>query len=182
MEHRQAAEYAEDLVRENYRKLTELLIGRGLTITTMESITAGQIASLITDTEGSSAVLEGAFVTYSNRAKIMQGGPGEIIDRFSVYSEQTACAMAQACRDAYGADIGIGTSGTAGNIDPANPEVSSVGRLYFAISMGEETRAYSALLPPMKNRLAYKLAAAQEVYLALMSLLAGENIYLSEEK
>ena len=66
-------QYRENNIRENYRKLTRLLISKGLTITTMESATSGQIASLITDTEGSSAVLKGAFVTYCNEAKIMQG-------------------------------------------------------------------------------------------------------------
>ena len=76
---------------------------------------------LITDTEGSSAVLKGAFVTYCNEAKIMQGVPAEIIDRYTVYSNETAGAMAQACRKAYNANIGIGVTGTMGNVDPANP-------------------------------------------------------------
>ena len=57
---------AEQAIRRKYERLTKELIKRELTITTMESCTAGQIASLITDTEGSSAVLPGAFVTYSN--------------------------------------------------------------------------------------------------------------------
>jgi nicotinamide mononucleotide (NMN) deamidase PncC len=50
-----------------------MLIKKHLTVSTMESATSGQIASLITDTEGSSAVLKGAFITYCNEAKIMQG-------------------------------------------------------------------------------------------------------------
>ena len=53
-----------------------------MTITTMESATSGQIASLITDTEGSSAILKGAFITYCNEAKIMQGVPAEILDKY----------------------------------------------------------------------------------------------------
>ena len=72
--------YNESDIRHDYRKLTKLLIERGMTITTMESATSGQIASLITDTEGSSAVLKGAFVTYCNEAKIMQGVPAEILE------------------------------------------------------------------------------------------------------
>ena len=67
------------------KKLTKLLIERGMTITTMESATSGQIASLITDTEGSSAVLKEAFVTYCNEAKIMQGVPAEILEKYTVY-------------------------------------------------------------------------------------------------
>ena len=51
--------YDEKEIRADYRRLTKLLIEKKLTITTMESATSGQIASLITDTEGSSAVLKG---------------------------------------------------------------------------------------------------------------------------
>ena len=97
-----------------FEKITKLLIERRLTITTMESITAGLIASLLTDTEGSSAVLKGAFVTYSNEAKILQGVPAETIEKYTVYSQETAEAMARACARAYQADIGIGVTGTAG--------------------------------------------------------------------
>ena len=89
-------DYNEKTIREHYRGLTKLLIEKNLTITTMESATSGQIASLITDTEGSSAILKGAFITYCNEAKIQQGVPAEILDKFTVYSRETAEAMASA--------------------------------------------------------------------------------------
>lgn len=186
--------YSEPLIREHYRTLTELLIRKKLSITTMESATAGQIASLITDTEGSSAILKGAFVTYSNEAKIKQGVPAEVIEKFTVYSRETAAAMANACRKAYDADIGIGVTGTMGNIDPANPEASVPGQVYFAISVrgedGEEgavpgdteayhaepggvTEVYHAELAPQPTRLMYKLAVAEEVYERLIGKVSG---------
>ena len=96
----------ESSVREKYHHLTELLIERNLIITTMESATSGQIASLITDTEGSSAIFKGAFVTYSNEAKIRMGVPENIIRMHSVYSVQTAAAMAERCAAIYNAEIG----------------------------------------------------------------------------
>ena len=104
---KQMKNYNEKEIRDNYRKLTKLLIEKKLTITTMESATSGQIASLITDTEGSSAILKGAFITYSNEAKIMQGVPQEVLEKFSVYSIETAIEMAKACRKTYRANIGI---------------------------------------------------------------------------
>ncbi len=161
----------EKRVREKYRKLTLLLIDRGLTITTMESATAGQIASLITDTEGSSAVLKGAFVTYCNEAKIMQGVPAETISRWTVYSEETARAMAAACRSTYDADIGIGVTGTMGNTDPANEEASVPGEVYFAVSIRSGTRSYHDSLPAQPSRLAYKLLVAEQVCDRLMEIL-----------
>ena len=163
--------YDEKTVRQNYRHLTQLLISRNLTITTMESATSGQIASLITDTEGSSAVLKGAFVTYCNEAKIMQGVPAEIIDRYTVYSKETAGSMAQTCRNAYNANIGIGVTGTMGNVDPANPNASVPGQVYFAIDIDGDVKAYYVELPPQPTRLAYKLAVAAEIYEELVKRL-----------
>ena len=160
--------YDEADIRAKYTELTRLLIRNGLTITTMESATAGQIASLITDTEGSSAILKGAFVTYCNEAKIMQGVPAEVLDEYTVYSKETAEAMVKACVKAYEANIGIGVTGTMGNIDPANPEASVPGQVYFAIGIDGDIRSYYIELEPQPTRLAYKLAVAKEIYDELM--------------
>lgn len=149
----------ENRIRENYAEFTRLLIERGLTITTMESATAGQIASLITDTEGSSAVLKGAFVTYSNSAKIMQGVSGHIIENYGVYSRETAKAMARAAQRQYHADIAIGVTGTMGNVDPDNPE-GIPGNVYFAICYGEKSYVYHEKIPYQSTRLMYKLVVA----------------------
>ena len=71
---------------------------------------------------GASAIFKGGFVTYSNEAKIRQGVPAEVIGTFGVYSPQTAEAMAEACRMAYQAQIGVGVTGTTGNMDPSNAD------------------------------------------------------------
>ncbi|MBQ8981955.1 MAG: CinA family protein [Lachnospiraceae bacterium] len=166
------SEYVESEIRKDYEKLTKLLVRRQLTITTMESATSGQIASLITDTEGASAVIKGAFITYSNEAKIMQGVPAEMIDRYTVYSKETAAAMAQTCARIYGADIGIGVTGTMGNVDPANPEASVPGQVYYAICVNGSTESYYLELASQPTRLMYKLAVAKEIYDSLMKLLS----------
>ena len=145
---------SEAAVRGKYTELTLGLIRRGLTITTMESCTSGQIASLITDTEGSSAVLKGAFVTYSNEAKIMQGVPAAIIGTYGVYSAETAAAMAEACRAVYGADIGTGVTGSFGNADPA---------VYFAVATERGTETFHCTIPVQASRLAYKLYMADVI-------------------
>ncbi len=161
----------EEVVRANYRRLTLSLIEKGMSITTMESITAGQIASLITDTEGSSAVFRGAYITYCNEAKIRQGVPREVIDRYSVYSTETADAMAKACAEAYSADIGIGVTGTAGNVDPANPESSVPGQVYFSIDYRGKLHSCQKEMGALPSRYLYKLAIANEVCLHLTKLL-----------
>ena len=157
-------------VREKYRKITLQLIETGRTITTMESCTAGQVASLITDTEGSSAVLQGAFVTYSNRAKVRMGVPADTIAAFGVYSAETATAMARACREIYSTDYGVGITGTFGNADPNNAD-SAPGEVWFAIDGAEGAQAWHCAVPPQPSRLAYKLYMADVIADRLLALM-----------
>ncbi len=160
----------ETRVHRQYAQLTHLLIERGVRITTMESCTSGLIASLITDAEGSSAVFEGAFVTYSNEAKVMQGVPAQVIETHGVYSAQTASAMAKACRAAYAADIGVGVTGSFGNVDPNNAD-SVPGEVFFAIAAANGLDCYHCTVPEQTSRLAYKLYMADVIAGPLLQLL-----------
>ena len=162
----------ESTVREKYRRLTLGLIENKLQITTMESCTSGQVASLLTDTEGSSAVVKGAFITYSNEAKIRQGVPAQLIERYGVYSPETAASMAENCRASYSADIGIGVTGSFGNVDPANPD-SIPGEVFFAIACEKGTSVYHCAIPEQPSRLDYKLYMADVIADRLLLLLSS---------
>lgn len=150
-------------IRSEYINFTKQLIEKNITITTMESCTGGLISSFITDTEGSSAIFAGSFVTYSNNAKIMLGVPSETIKKYSVYSEETAKAMAIAARTSFNAMLGIGVTGTTGNIDPKNKKDSVPGKIYFAISSKQKTESFSIELPPQDSRADYKFLAAEKI-------------------
>ena len=158
------------LVHEQYNALTKALIEKGLSITTMESCTSGLIASLITDTEGSSAIFRGAYITYSNQAKIQAGVPSGIIEKFGVYSIETAVAMATVCRKAFSADIGIGVTGSMGNIGPANGD-SVPGEVFFVIDFKGNVEKYHIKILPQESRFDYKLAVADKVVKELTRLL-----------
>ena len=160
----------EETVRKKYADLTKLLIRNGITITTMESCTAGQIASLITDTEGASEIMKGAFVTYSNEAKIRQGVPAEVIAQYGVYSAECAAAMAEACRRAYDADIGVGVTGSFRNADPENAD-SVPGEVYVAIAMQGRTDRFGCSVPSQPSRYAYKLCVADLAADRLLTIL-----------
>lgn len=157
-------------VRARWAAITAKLIAKNLTVSAMESCTGGQLASLLTDTEGASAVVKGAFVTYSNEAKVMQGVSSQVISQFGVYSAETAEQMAKACRRAYGADLGIGITGTFGNPDPNNPE-GQLGQVWFAIAQDGICRTYELRLTAQPSRLLYKLAVCDAVAGALEELL-----------
>ncbi|MDO4489810.1 MAG: nicotinamide-nucleotide amidohydrolase family protein [Lachnospiraceae bacterium] len=159
----------EKQVRALYRELTKTLIEKEKQITTMESATSGQIASLITDTEGSSAIMKGACITYSNEAKILQGVPEETIQSFGVYSRETARAMAEAARRIYQADLAIGITGTMGNVDPVNAD-SVPGQVYFALDLQGKVTDYYRELPSQDSRYGYKLLVAKEIVEVLLPL------------
>lgn len=161
----------ENIIREKFEKITKTLIEKKLYITTMESCTAGLISSLITDTEGSSMVLKGAFVTYSNEAKIMQNVPAAVIDKYGVYSKETAAEMAKACKNTYAADIGIGVTGTMGNVDPCNND-SIPGEIYYAIAYKDTVSTYHVCIEPQANRYRYKLSVADNIADKILELLA----------
>ena len=160
-----------DDVREKYRDLTLLLISKGKTIATMESCTAGQIVSLLTDTEGSSAVVLGGLVTYSNTAKVIDGVSEDVISKFGVYSSQTASAMAQAARSRLSSDIGVGVTGTFANADPNNSD-SVPGEVHFAIATDDGTEGFRLSVPALGSRLEYKLFVADAVADRLLKILS----------
>lgn len=161
--------YMEASVREKYQELTRLLIEKQLTLTTMESCTSGLIVSLITDTEGASAVVKGAYVTYSNEAKLRQGVPEETIERYGVYSKETAAAMASACRKSYGSNIGVGVTGTLGNVDVNNAD-SVPGHVYFAIDLDGVVMVYEQELQMWPARYQYKLEIADIIGKSILSI------------
>ena len=137
-----STQFIEETIVKKYESITNYLIKHKLTISTMESCTAGMVASFLTDTEGSSATLKGAYITYCNEAKIKQGVPAETIDKYGVYSKETALAMAAACMDSYSADIGIGVTGTLGNTDPNNTD-SIPGEVHIGLIIPDNTSTTS---------------------------------------
>jgi len=113
------------------------LIHENIKITTMESCTSGMVANLITNTEGASKIFKGAEVTYSNEAKIIAGVDGSVIEKYGVYSIETAAEMAKKCKEKFKADIGIGVTGTTGNVDQNNND-SIKGVIFYEINYKEK--------------------------------------------
>ncbi|MGH2505278.1 MAG: competence/damage-inducible protein A, partial [Ktedonobacterales bacterium] len=90
------------------------LARRGETLAVMESCTGGLLASMITDTPGSSAVFLGGIVSYATQVKEQFGVSAETVRTYGVVSVETARAMALAARERLGASVGVGVTGVAG--------------------------------------------------------------------
>ena len=154
--------------QKNYALLTNTLIERNISITSMESCTSGLIASLITDVDNSSKIFRGSFVTYSNNTKIAQGVRKKTIDKYGVYSKETSIDMARACKKLLASDIGIGITGSLGIIDPNNKDSVS-GQVYFTIDYNE-TYSYFIVVDNQGSKFLNKVYAANEVCKELLKL------------
>jgi nicotinamide-nucleotide amidase len=108
-----------------------LLVARGLTIATGESLTAGLVAATLADVPGCSAVLRGGVVAYQVDAKAdLLWVPAEALAAGTV-SEAVARAMAVGAARTLHADVGIGTTGVAG---PDRPDAEPVGSVWIAVA------------------------------------------------
>lgn len=92
-------------------EIVKYLIEKNITIATMESCTGGMLASKITDIPGASDILKFSAVTYSTEYKIKMGVSKDVIDKYTVYSKETAKEMAYHIADFAGSLIGVGITG-----------------------------------------------------------------------
>ena len=101
-------------------KVVRKLIELNKTISTMESCTGGGLANAITNVEGSSEILKFSAVTYSNEFKIKMGVSSEVIDKYSVYSMETAMEMSKNISSFTNSDYGVGITGKLNRTDKNN--------------------------------------------------------------
>lgn len=113
------------------RRVVEENRALGRRIALAESCTGGLVAAALTEIAGASAVLDRAYVTYSNEAKMQcLAVSGDIIETFGAVSVATAWAMAQGALRNSGADVAVAITGVAG---PAGGSaLKPVGTVVFA--------------------------------------------------
>ena len=132
-----------------------LLRERGLTLSIAESCTGGLLTARLTEVPGSSAFLDRALVTYSNRAKHEELGiDGALIARRGAVSVEVAAAMASGVRRVAGTAVGIGVTGIAGP-DGGTPE-KPVGLVFVAVDTGAGPRVRRGLFPGDRERVRFQ--------------------------
>ncbi|MFN3755478.1 MAG: CinA family nicotinamide mononucleotide deamidase-related protein [Flavobacterium sp.] len=93
----------------------KLLKERNLTLSTAESCTGGKIASTISSVSGASSYFKGSMICYATELKTtLLGISPELIDQYSVVSQQVAESMAQGAQKVMTSDFAIATTGNAG--------------------------------------------------------------------
>lgn len=107
-------ELPQDLV-ELAKEVLTCARAQGKRLVTAESCTGGLIASFLTAVPGSSDVIEGGFITYSNDAKTrLLGVPRDALATHGAVSDIVASAMAEGALAQVQANMAVSVTGIAG--------------------------------------------------------------------
>ena len=118
----------------------KMLKERSITLSTAESCTGGLIAKSITDVPGSSLVLAGGMVTYTNRVKTeVLGVDASVIKENTEVSHACAEAMAERAKTLFGTDYALSATGYAG--PGGGTEKDPTGTVYIGIATPNGVRS-----------------------------------------
>jgi nicotinamide-nucleotide amidase len=122
--------------------VVRLLGERRQTLATAESVTAGLVANRIAHVPGASAWLRGGIVAYTNEIKArLLGVPTALLDEHGAVSAPVAEAMAAGCRERFGTELAVSTTGLAG---PGGAEHGKpVGLVYVGLAWAGGVRSVS---------------------------------------
>lgn len=126
----------------NFKNIIHKLQLRQLTIATMESCTGGGVANAITNMEGASEVFKFSAVTYCNEYKVKMGVAKDVIDKYTVYSMETAMSMAKAISTFADSNYGVGITGKLNRKDENN-DTGSNNLVYISIYCKDEDKFYN---------------------------------------
>ena len=131
------------------KDVVKLLIKLNKTVSTMESCTGGCIANEITNVPGASDIFKFGAVTYANEFKIKMGVDSKIIDKYSVYSMETAVDMAKKITSFTLSDYGIGVTGKLKRKDKNNL-YSSDNLVFISIYDKKIDKSYNYIMKLLK--------------------------------
>jgi nicotinamide-nucleotide amidase len=148
-----------------------LLRAAGASLATVESLTGGRLAAVVTSVPGASESYLGGFVTYATALKeSLVGVPHDLVERYGVVSAECARAMAAGCREATGATYALATTGVAG---PDSQEGRPVGTVFVGLAGPEGVSALTMEL--VGDRRQIQDRACREALSALCGILRGEQ-------
>jgi competence/damage-inducible protein CinA-like protein len=116
---------------------------RGLHLSVAESCTGGLLGARLTSIPGSSSVVSGGVIAYSNSVKHdLLGVTIEALETHGAVSEQVATEMAVGIRRRLGTEIGISITGVAGpgGGTPDKP----VGLVWIAVDVAGSVKAHGS--------------------------------------
>ena len=125
--------------------VVQQLASRGQTIAVAESATGGRVAARITAVPGSSQVLVGGVVVYTEHAKrVLAGVDADLLAAHGPVSREVTEALAVGVRERLGADLGLATTGVAG---PGTQGGRDVGTMLWALATADGVRSWEQTVP-----------------------------------
>ena len=157
------------------KELVEKLIREKKTISTMESCTGGGLANAITNIPGASEILKFSAVTYSNEYKIKMGVDHKVIEKYTVYSIETAMEMSKNISLFANSDYGIGVTGQLNRQDKNNI-VGDNNKIYISIydKCNDKYHNYNIVANNNLNRLENKSVIIDLVVENLTSIIKND--------
>ena len=156
---------------ERSKRVHELLLTRGATVATAESLTGGQLAALLTAAPGASDTFLGGVVSYATAVKEdLLGVDASIVAAYGVVSADCAQAMARGVRALMGSTYGLSTTGVAG---PAEQEGKSPGTVFVGLAGPDGASAVSLELAG--DRAAITRRTCEEALSAFVDVLRQEE-------
>lgn len=152
--------------------LVNKLKEQGKTMAIAESITGGLISHFLTAIPGSSKILRGSIVCYTDKVKHMQlGVPEEVLKTEGAVSEKTASILAKEVRTRLGADFGLSITGEAG---PEPSGTQPIGKVYIGLDDGKNSEVLEIQLSGRREGIQMR-AAKHGIFMLIERLIKGGN-------
>ncbi len=114
------------------KSVVKYMIKSGLKLCTAESCTGGMISQAVTSVSGASEMFLGGACTYTEEIKMkLLNVKAQTLERYTVYSEQTASEMSKGALELFGADCAVAVTGIAG--PGGGSEEKPVGTVYVSV-------------------------------------------------
>lgn len=155
---------------EEAEKLVKLLKGKGLHISTAESLTGGMLASCIVDVSGASEVFEEGYVTYSDAVKHKVLGVNKAnLEKYTAVSSVVARQMAEGTAKVSGSDVTVATTGYAG--PGAAEDGTPAGTVYICVYYKGSTNLWKNCFEGNRNEV--RQQTVEEAVKLVCGLLEG---------
>ncbi|WP_034771020.1 competence/damage-inducible protein A [Exiguobacterium marinum] len=152
--------------------LVQLLTRMNRTLAVAESLTGGEVQSMITSTPGSSAVFLGGMVTYSDELKNRYLGVAlDTIEQYSVVSKEVAYEMVVGLAHESKADYALSFTGEAG---PTSNSGRPVGTVYIGVKTPGGTEVIERTYPHQERNMIRMRAAKDGLWALIQRIEKGE--------
>ncbi|WP_193043261.1 CinA family protein [Mycolicibacterium baixiangningiae] len=158
------------LLTDDARALVADLTVRHQSVATAESLTAGLLTATLAGVPGSSAVLRGGLITYTEDTKIALAGVApQVLEAVGPVAAPTARALAVGARQRCAATWGVGLTGVAG---PEPHGGHPVGTVFLGLAGPVDTEVVELRLAG--SRWDIRKAAVDEAIARLRTLVAHQ--------